>query len=77
MLAKKRKDGVIEWAHFIQRDNVLKERVMRGEMESREKLDEVIEIANMSLGKLFGVKLQAVDYDMYALDGKKTSNTKH
>jgi hypothetical protein len=76
-LAKKRKDGVIEWAHFIQRDNGSKERVMRGEVESREKLDEVVEIANKNLGRLFGVKLQAVDYNVYTLDGKKASNTKH
>lgn len=77
LLAKKRRDGVIEWAHFIQRDNGLKERVMRGEVDSHEKLDEVIEIANKNLGKLFGVALQAVDYDAYTLDGKKASGAKH
>ncbi len=76
LLAKKRKDGVIEWAHFIQRDNGIKERVMRGEVENRAQLDEVIEIANKNLGRLFGVQLQAVDYDMYTLDGKKISDTK-
>jgi len=77
LLAKKRRDGVIEWAHFVQRDNGLKERIMRGEVESREKLDEVIEIANKNLGKLFGIALQAVDYDVYTLDGKKASGAKH
>ncbi len=77
LLAKKRKDGVIEWVHFIQRDNGAKERMMRGEVESREKLDEVIEIANKNLSRLFGVKLQAVDYDMYTLDGKKVSDKIH
>lgn len=77
LLAKKRKDGLIEWAHFIQRDNGAKERVMRGEVESRARLQDVIEIANKNLSRLFGVKLQAVDYDMYALDGKKASNKIH
>jgi hypothetical protein len=77
LLAKKHKDGIIEWAHFIQRDNGAKERVMRGEVESREKLDEVIEIANKNLGRLFGVKLRAVGYDMYTLDGKKASDKIH
>ena len=76
LLAKKRKDGVIEWAHFIQRDNRLKDRVMRGEANSREQLDIVLEVANKNLLKLFGVTLQATDYDMYTLDGKKTSDTK-
>lgn len=77
LLAKRRKDGVIEWAHFIQRDNGLKERMLRGEVESRERLNDVIEIANKNLGRLFGVKLQAVDYDMYTLDGKKASDKIH
>ncbi len=76
LLAKKRKDGVIEWAHFIERDNGLKERVMRGEVNSREELNKVIAIANKNLSKLFGVTLQTVDYNMYTLDGKKASDTK-
>lgn len=77
LLAKKRKDGMIEWAHFIQRDNGLKERVMRGEVKSREQLDEVIAIADRNLGRLFGVSLQPADYDVYTLDGKKASRTRH
>ena len=76
LLAKKHKDGVIEWAHFIQRDDGTKDRVMRGEVNSRDQLDEVIEIANRNLKKLFGVALQATDYDMYTLDGKKASDKK-
>lgn len=76
LLAKKRKDGVIEWAHFIQRDDGSKDRVMRGEVENIERLDEVIAIANRNLSRLFGVQLQAVDYDMYTLDGKKAPNLK-
>jgi hypothetical protein len=76
LLAKKRKDGVIEWAHFIQRDDGTRDRVMRGEVESRKRLDDVISIANGNLRRLFGVQLQAVDYDMYTLDGKKVPNLK-
>jgi len=77
LLAKKRKDGVIEWAHFIQRDNGVKEVIFRGEAKSRQQLDELIEISNRNLKKLFGVALQAADYDVYTLDGKKASDTKH
>ena len=76
LVAKKRKNGMIEWAHFIQRDNGSRERVMRGEVENNEQLDEVITIANKNLGRLFAVQLQAVDYDAYTLDGKKMSDTK-
>lgn len=76
LLAKKRKDGVIEWAHFIQRDDGTKDRVMRGEVDSRDQLDEVVEIASRNLKKLFGVALQVTDYDMSTLDGKKASDKK-
>lgn len=76
LLAKKKVDGVIEWAHFIQRDNGLKERVMRGTAKDRAELDTVIEIANRNLSKLFGVKLQTTEYDMYTLDGKKAPDKK-
>jgi DNA-binding PadR family transcriptional regulator len=77
LLAKKRKDGVIEWAHFVQRDNGAKEKVYRGEVESREKLDEVLEIMNKHLLRVFGTSMKSADYDMYTLDGKKASKTKH
>ena len=49
LLAKKRADGIVEWAHFVQRDSGAKEKVYRGEVESREKLDEVLEIMNGQL----------------------------
>ena len=77
LLAKKRQDGVIEWAHFIQRDNGLKERVMRGEAKDQAQLDEVLEIANRNLQRLFGVNLVAVDYDMYLLDGRQAPPAIH
>lgn len=77
LLAKKRKDGIIEWAHFIQRDNGAKERVMRGEVENRARLNDVIQIANKNLRLLFGVQLQQAEYDIYTLDGKKASDKIH
>lgn len=76
LLAKQRKDGVIEWAHFVQRDNGQKEKVYRGEVESREKLDEVLEIMNGQLKRVFGVTMKAADYDMYTPGGKDTTSTR-
>lgn len=76
LLAKKRKDGVIEWAHFVQRDSGLKEKVYRGEVENREKLDEVLEVMNGQLKRIFGVTMKTADYDMYAPGGKDTTSTK-
>lgn len=77
LLAKKRKDGVIEWAHFVQRDSGLKEKVYRGEVESREKLDEVLEIMNGQLKRVFGITMKAADYDMFTPGGKNPSSIKH
>jgi hypothetical protein len=76
LLAKKRADGLFEWAHFVQRDNGSKEKVYRGEVESFEKLDEVLEIMNGQLKRVFGITMKAADYDMYAPGGKNTSSTK-
>ncbi len=36
ILAKKKADGTIEWAHFVQRDDGSKDRVMRGTVNTRE-----------------------------------------
>jgi oligoribonuclease (3'-5' exoribonuclease) len=77
LLAKKRVDGVIEWAHFVQRDSGLKEKVYRGEVESREQLDEVLEVMNKHLLRVFGTSMKAADYDMYTLNGKNIPATKH
>ena len=76
LLAKKRVDGLFEWAHFVQRDSGLKEKVYRGEVENLEKLDEVLEIMNGQLKRVFGITMKAADYDMYTLGGKDTASTK-
>jgi hypothetical protein len=77
LLAKKRVDGIFEWAHFVQRDSGAKEKVYRGEVESREKLDEVLEVMNKHLQRVFGTTMEAAGYDAYTLDGKKASKTIH
>ena len=70
LLAKKKKDGVYEWAHFIQRLNGSKDRVMRGEAKDEAQLNDLLEVANNNLKRIFGVTLQPADADMYTLDGK-------
>jgi len=77
LLVKKRRDGKIEWAHFIQRDNGLKEMVSRGELENQEQVDALLEITHRNLKKFCGVELQAADYEVRTLDRKKASDTKH
>jgi hypothetical protein len=76
-LAKKKKDGTFEWAHFVQRDSGLKEKVYRGETQTRQQLDQVLEIMNRNLKKVFKIEMRPADYDVYSLDGKKTPDTRH
>lgn len=76
-LAKKKKDGTFEWAHFVQRDNGAKENIYRGQVETRQQLDLVLEIMNRNLKKIFKIEMRTADYDVYSLDGRKASNIKH
>ena len=54
LLAKKRKDKKYEWAHFVERDNGLKESVYRGEVKNEKELNKVLEIMNRNLVRVFG-----------------------
>lgn len=77
LLAKKKADGTIEWVHFVQRDNGLKESVMRGTVNTLDELGVVNDTVNNNLRRIFGVTMQAAAYDVRTLDGKKASDTKH
>ncbi len=77
LLAKKKVDGTIEWAHFVQRDSGLKESVMRGTVSTLEELDIVKDAVNNNLRRIFGVIMLAAEYDVRTLDGKKASDTKY
>ena len=72
LLAKKKQDGSYAWVHFIQRLNGNKEIKFRGEAKDASQLNELLEIANRNLKRLFGVTLQPADADMYTLDGKSS-----
>ena len=77
LLAKKKVDGTIEWAHFVERDSGLKENVMRGTVDNMAQFDIVIETVNENLSRIFGVTLQPAGYDVLTLDGNKVSDTAH
>ena len=79
LLAKKKKDGACEWAHFVQRDNGAKEKVYRGTVENVGRLTDVVATINKALRTAYGpnVQLQKADADVYTLDGKKDSGIVH
>ena len=79
ILAKKKKDGTCEWAHFVQRDDGRKEKVYRGTVENEARLADVVAAFNSALNTAYGptVRFAPADSDMYTLDGKQVSGTKH
>lgn len=77
LLVKKKVDGTIEWAHFVERDNGLKEKVMRGSVKTLAELDLVLAAINNNLRKVFGVTMKTAEYEVRTLDGKKVSETMH
>lgn len=77
LLAKKKADGTIEWAHFVQRDSGVKERVMRGTVKTPEEFTVVKDAIDSNLRRIYGVTLQAAGYDISTLDGKKATGAMH
>ena len=79
LLAKKKVDGSVEWAHFVQRGNGLKEKVYRGVVPTVGDLQKVVDAINSALAQAYGVygaKLSPADYDVSTVDGKKTPPVK-
>jgi len=77
LLAKKKANGTMEWAHFVQRDNGLKEKVLRGKVKNSDEFAVVSDAINNNLRRIFGVTLQAAGYDVRTLDGKNATDTMH
>lgn len=57
-LAKKKKNGHYEWAHFTERDNGSKENVYRGEVKTEKEIKSVLEIMNKTLKRIFGANAE-------------------
>ena len=77
LVAKKRLDGKIEWAHFIHRPDGSRKVVFRGEVASREQLAVVLDAANKHLQGIFGVTLSPADVGIKTLDGRTTDDKVH
>lgn len=76
LLAKRKVDGKIAWVHFVQRDSGLKEGLLGSTVDGPDELSLVHQAINNNLRKLFGTALQAADYDVQTLNGKKASDTR-
>jgi hypothetical protein len=77
LVAKRKADGTIEWAHFVQRDSGVKEKVMRGDVKTAEEFSVVKDAIENNLRRIFGVTLQAAGYDIGTPNGKTATGTMH
>jgi hypothetical protein len=79
LLAKRKADGACEWVHFLQREDGSKKELFRGEVESENRLNDVVTAVNATLGKTFGIgiKLKVAEFDAYTPDGKTFGHTVH
>ena len=79
LLAKRKADGTCEWVHFLQREDGSKKELFRGEVESENRLNDVVNAVSTTLGKTFGigVKLKVAEFDTYTVDGKTFGDTVH
>jgi len=77
LLAKQKADGTCEWAHLVQRADGSKELLFTGEVNKKEELQKVVDVANKMLEQTFGpeIKLGEAQYDMYSLDGGRLDDS--
>ena len=76
-LAKQKMNGKYEWAHFVERDNGVKENVYRGEVGNQEELKLALDIMNRNLKKIFGPHAEMKEGmpEFRSLSGKKFDDT--
>ncbi len=79
LLAKRRADGIYEWAHLLQRTDGSKKELYRGEVESEERLKDVVAGISTTLTNIFGslAQLKIGNPEFYSLDGKRLDDTVH
>jgi hypothetical protein len=77
LVVKKRADGIFEWAHFQHRLDGTRKVLCRGELESKVRIADVLDAANKTLLKVYGVTMSAADVNISTLDGRKSSHTVH
>jgi len=71
LMAKKQQDGTCEWVHFQQREDGTKKVLFRGNVESVERLKDVLDTTNKTLARIYGVSMLVAEFDTYTLDGEK------
>lgn len=73
LIVFKRKSGIYEWANFVERDNGVRKVVYRGEFDTPDKIEILVNTINKALNTAYGpaVKLHPGKAVMKTMDGKE------
>ena len=73
LIVVKRKSGKYEWANFVERDNGVRNSVYRGEFETPEKIEILVNAINKALNTAYGpdARLYVAKAVMKTMDGKE------
>jgi hypothetical protein len=71
LAVKKRLDGKFEWVHFQHRKDDTRKVLLRGEVDSKDRLAAVLEVTNSTLSRIYGVVMQVTDLSASTPDGRK------
>ena len=73
LIVVKRKSGIYEWANFIERDNGVRKCVYRGDFDTPDKIEVLVDTINSALNTTYGpaVKLHVAKAVMKTMDGKE------
>ena len=77
LAAKKRKDGVYEWVHFQHRLDGTRKVLFRGDVETKARLADVLEAANKTLQRVYGVTMSVTDCDVSPLNARTSGDIVH
>ncbi len=77
LAVKKRTDGMFEWVHFQHRLDNTRKVLFRGEVESMDRVADVLGAANKHLRNIYGVTMSVADAGITTMDGRKTDGKVH
>ncbi len=77
LMAKQLKDGTYEWVHFQHRLDGTRKVLFRGEVETKARIADVLEAANKTLHKVYGVTMSVADCDVSAVNARTSGDIVH
>lgn len=77
LAAKQRKDGICEWVHFQHRLDGTRKVLFRGEVETKASIDVVLDAANETLQRVYGVTMSIADCDISRLNARTSDDIVH